>query len=246
MGNGLYDTEPVKLLAISASPRRNGNSQFLLDTVLEYTRNQKFEVETKRISLAEKKVSACIGCLACYSNGGKCVIKDRFEEVRSLWKEADCILYCTPVYVAGLPGQLKCLIDRLSNADYGLPVRGARHMKTVGVIAQGGDFFGGGAELCMVDIMRHAAMMNCVYVPPDASYIGSGGWVWDSHADAMREKAELMTEDYRLTLETAKSVITRSVEMAAIIKSGAAQLRGRLGTDPSYQYFYDRNISGEE
>lgn len=245
MGNGSYSAEPVKLLAISASPRRKGNSQFLLDTVLEYAGEQKFTVETKRVSLSDKKVSACMGCLACYNNGGRCVIKDQFEEVRKLWKEADCILYCTPVYVAGIPGQLKCLFDRLSNADYGLPIRGVRHMKTIGAIAQGGDFFGGGAELCMVDIMRHAAMMNCVYVPPDTSYIGSGGWVWDSHANAMREKAKLMTEDYRLTLETAKSVITRSVEMAAIIKNGTKALRERLGEDLAYQYFYDRNISGE-
>ena len=44
-------------------------------------------------------------------------------------------------------------------------------------------------------------MMNCVYIPPDTSYIGSGGWVWDSHGNAMKEKAGLMTEDYRLTLE---------------------------------------------
>ena len=165
--------KPVRLLAVSASPRKKGNSQFLLDTVLEYTKTLKFEVDIKRISLSDRKVEPCIGCLACYKNGGRCVLKDGFEDVRQLWKWADCILYCTPVYVAGIPGQLKCLFDRLSNADYGLEIRGARHMKTIGAISQGGDFFGGGAELCMVDIMRHAAMMNCVYIPPDTSYIGS-------------------------------------------------------------------------
>ena len=40
----------------------------------------------------------------------------------------------------------------------------------------------------------------------------------------MKEKAGLMTEDYRLTLETAHSIIQRSVEMAAIIRSGSADL----------------------
>ena len=231
---------PVRLLAISGSPRKRGNSQFLLDTVLEYTKTLKFEVDVKRISLSEQKVRPCMGCLACYKNSGCCVLKDDFEGVRRLWKRADCILYCTPVYVAGIPGQLKCLMDRLSNADYGLEIRGARHMKTIGVISQGGDFFGGGAELCMMDIMRHAAMMNCVYIPPDASYIGSGGWVWDSHSNAMKEKAGLMTEDYRLTLETAHSIIQRSVEMAAIIRSGSSSLRDILEKDKAYRYYFEK------
>lgn len=245
MENGLYNIEPIRLLAISGSPRMKGNSQFLLDTVLKYASELKYEVELKRFSLAEKKIGPCIGCLACYKNGGNCVIKDQFEEARRLWKEADCVLYCLPVYVAGIPGQLKCFIDRLSNADYGLPVRGTRYMKTIGVIAQGGDFFGGGAELCMIDIMRHAAMMNCVYIPPDASYIGSGGWVWDSHIHAMREKSERMTEDYKMTVETARSILMRSVEMAAIIKSGAQIQKEKLEKDASYAYFYSRSVSAE-
>lgn len=238
--------KPVRLLAVSASPRKKGNSQFLLDTVLEYTKTLKFEVDIKRISLSDRKVEPCIGCLACYKNGGRCVLKDGFEDIRQLWKWADCILYCMPVYVAGIPGQLKCLFDRLSNADYGLEIRGARHMKTIGAISQGGDFFGGGAELCMVDIMRHAAMMNCVYIPPDTSYIGSGGWVWDSHCNAMKEKAGLMTEDYRLTLETAHSIIQRSVEMAAIIRSGCADLRDDLMEDAAYRYYLEKADALEE
>ena len=119
-------------------------------------------------------------------------------------------------------------------------------MKTIGAISQGGDFFGGGAELCMVDIMRHAAMMNCVYIPPDTSYIGSGGWVWDSHCNAMKEKAGLMTDDYRLTLETAHSIIQRSVEMAAIIRSGCADLRDDLMEDAAYRYYLEKADALEE
>lgn len=98
----------------------------------------------------------------------------------------------------------------------------------------------------MADIMRHAAMMNCVYIPPDTSYIGSGGWVWDSHGNAMKEKAGLMTEDYRLTLETAHSIIQRSVEMAAIIRSGSADLRDDLMEDAAYRYYFEKADALEE
>lgn len=240
MANGLSEKKPIRLLAISASPRKNGNTQFILEQAVKCIENQKFPVELTTFSFAGKKMESCLGCLACYKNGGNCIIKDSFEIIRRLWKESDCILYCTPVYVAGIPGQLKNFIDRLSNADYGMEIRGARHMKTIGVIAQGGDFFGGGAELCMVDIMRHAAMMNCIYIPPDASYIGSGGWVWDSHRKAMQEKAQLDTKDYQLTLENACNIITRSVEMAAVIREGAGKLKSVLEKDEKYRYYYER------
>lgn len=231
---------PIKLLVISASPRRNGNTVFLMEEVLKDVSNQAYEVQTVKVSLGEQRIGPCVGCLACYKNGGVCILKDQFEEIRQLWKSADAILYFTPVYVAGIPGQLKCFIDRLSNADYGLDIRGARHLKAIGVVSQGGDFFGGGAELCMIDIMRHAAMMNCVYVPPDTSYIGAGGWVWDSHTHAMEEKAEMNTPDYEMTIKTARNILKRTIETAAILKSGTLSEWEYLKGDLAYQYYYER------
>ena len=49
-----------------------------------------------------------------------------------------------------------------------------------------------------------------------------------------------MTEDYRLTLETAHSIIQRSVEMAAIIRSGSSSLRDILEKDKAYRYYFEK------
>ena len=231
---------PIKLLAISASPRKEGNCAFLLNEVLKCINECSFPVDLEKESLAGKRIDGCCGCLACYKNGGCCVIKDDFESLRQKWKDADCVLYCTPVYVAGIPGQLKCFLDRLNNSDFGLPVPSLRYMKTISVISQGGDFFGGGAELTMLDIIRHAAMIKCVFIPPDGSYIASGGWVWDSHTKAMEDKAKKGTYDYELTLKTARSIVFRSVETAAMLLEGAAVLKERLEGDPHYSAFYER------
>ena len=62
--------KPVRLLAISASPRKKGNSQFLLDTVLEYTKTLKFEVDVKRISLSDRKVSLVLAALPVIKTEG--------------------------------------------------------------------------------------------------------------------------------------------------------------------------------
>ncbi len=64
--------------------------------------------------------------------------------------------------------------------------------------------------------------------------------------NAMKEKAGLMTEDYRLTLETAHSIIQRSVEMAAIIRSGSADLRDDLMEDAAYRYYFEKADALEE
>lgn len=228
--------KPIKLLAISASPRLRGNSQYLLERALEGLRDCGIPVEVTRYSFAGKSFRGCIGCLKCYGNGGQCVIKDDFQALRQLWLDSDCVIYCSPVYVAGIPGQLKCFIDRLNNSEFGLyPVLSVRHMKAIGAILQGGDF-PGGQELGMVDIMRHAAMANCLYVAPDGSYFGSGGWADGPEGTELEKKAARGAPDASIMLNTAQSTVRRCVEMAAIVRCGAEVLSGELLKDQHYKY----------
>lgn len=226
--------KPIKVLGISASPRSNGNSVYLLHQALSVLSNSNFPTQITEYSFAGKNFHCCIGCLKCYDNGGRCVFSDDFTHLRQLWLESDCIIYCSPVYVAGIPGQLKCFIDRLNNSEFGYyPVRSIRHMKPIGAIMQGGDF-PGGQELCMVDIMRHAAMANCIYIAPDGSYFGSGGWADGPDGIELKRKVSEKTLDAQIMIETAQSVVLRSVEMAAIIRTGINQLESTLKNDPHY------------
>ena len=232
--------KPVRLLAISASLRKNGNTEYLMDETLKIAEKSVFPVEVKKYKFSGKKFGPCLGCLSCYKNGGVCVVKDDFFELRDLWNDSDAVIYYAPVYAAGIPGQLKCFIDRLGNEAFGADPRfGNRHNKPIGAIIQGGDFFGG-AEFTVFDIMRHAGMLNCLYTPPDGSYFGSCGWVYDTHAKSMREKFELNTKDHQVMMKTAYSVIERVIETAAIVKAGVEALKDDLSKIDEYKKILDR------
>ena len=238
--------KPVRLLAISASPRKQGNTAFLLEEGLKEFEKQPFPVEVERYDFFRKKIQPCIACLKCYTNGGKCILPDDFEELRQKWLQADAVLYSVPVYVVGIPGQLKCFLDRLHNATgHYYTVRSVRHMKPIGCIAQGCDL-SGGQELAMLDIMRHASLINSLYISPDGSYIGAGGWADGMEKELLRQKAETDTRDIQISIQAARSVVRRTVEAAAVVKAGACQLAEALKPDARYGPLLARSREDKE
>ena len=99
-----------KVLILSASPRKRGNSDLLCD---EFMRGAKEAGNhTEKIFLRDKKINYCTGCIACQKNGGKCVQKDDMAEVLDKMVAADIIVMATPVYFYTMNGQMKTLIDR--------------------------------------------------------------------------------------------------------------------------------------
>jgi multimeric flavodoxin WrbA len=112
-----------KVLVLSASPRKGGNSDLLCDQFMlgaKETGNQ-----AEKIFLRDKKINYCTGCGTCQSNGGKCVQKDDMAEVLDKIIAADVIVMATPVYFYTMNGQMKTLIDRtcpryteISNKDF--------------------------------------------------------------------------------------------------------------------------------
>ena len=72
------------------------------------------------ISLKGKDIKYCIGCLSC-QNTGSCVLTDDVADIMSKVKEAEVIVYATPIYYYEMCGQMKTLLDRLNpifSADY--------------------------------------------------------------------------------------------------------------------------------
>ena len=240
---------PIKFLAISASPRRNGNTAYLMGRALESLQTSLFDVDIKTYTFSGKRFFPCCGCLKCYNNGGECIFKDDFDELRQLWLDADCILYASPVYHAGIPGQLKTFIDRLGNSLFGYyPVSCMRHMKIIGLISQGGDF-PGGQELCAIDIMRHAALSDCLYIAPDGSYFCSSAWADGPNGIELAAKSTRKTPDIEISIKTAQSTVKRMIEMAAIVLAGAQMLEPKLKSDKYYTSLYTRiatNINNTE
>lgn len=99
-----------KVLILSGSPRRGGNSDTLCDEFLKGAVAAGNEVE--KIFLAEKKIAPCSGCYFCQNHGGRCVFNDDMGEILQKMIDADVLVLSTPVYFYSLSSQLKAAIDR--------------------------------------------------------------------------------------------------------------------------------------
>jgi len=234
----------IKVLGISGSPRRYGNSQFLLEHALESAKAAAPDlVETEPYTIAGKKFAGCISCLKCADLKGECVQKDDFQELRDKWYEADVVIYSLPVYHMSVPGQVRCFIDRLGNATYcyynmSVP----KVMKVIGAIAQGLHIFSG-QENVMMQIINHAFLMGCIPVSGDGPecYIGAGGWTSnDFGVGALKQQTADGQLDATMTLNGARSIAKRAVELSLMLKSGADMNRDRLSKDPMYGSFFKR------
>lgn len=104
-----------KVLIISTSLRNNANSEILARETERGAKDAGHDVEF--VTLKDKEIKFCIGCLACHKHG-KCVINDDANEITAKMKNADIIVWATPVYYYEMSGQMKTMIDR-ANSLYG-------------------------------------------------------------------------------------------------------------------------------
>lgn len=106
------------VLIISTSLRSKSNSQALADAFLAGAKAAGNTVE--KITLQQKSLAFCKGCLAC-QNLKKCVIQDDAGEIIEKMRRADVIAFATPIYYYEMSGQMKTLLDRanpLYSSDY--------------------------------------------------------------------------------------------------------------------------------
>ena len=105
----LQENKKMKILVLTGSPRKNGNSNTLADYFIKGASEAGHQVV--RFDAAFKNVHPCTGCNACGMNG-PCVFKDDFEFVRQHLVDADVVVFATPMYYFGISAQLKTVIDR--------------------------------------------------------------------------------------------------------------------------------------
>ena len=98
-----------KVLIISSSLRAGSNSEILAHEAEKGALAAGNEVEF--ISLKDKNIKFCIGCMTCQETH-KCVIKDDMPELMTKVRDADVIIFTTPIYYYEMSGQLKTFLDR--------------------------------------------------------------------------------------------------------------------------------------
>lgn len=98
------------LVALFGSPRREGNTDMLLENFLKGVEETKaYNIE--RIYLRDLKMSPCLEIYKC-KESGRCIINDDFQKIFDLIEEADVISLATPVMFYTVSAHTKILMDR--------------------------------------------------------------------------------------------------------------------------------------
>lgn len=121
----------MKILVVTGSPRKGGNTEIMAETFAEAARERGHEVPVWKLS--EKKVEPCLGCEYCVSHGGVCVQQDDMNEILKDVRTTDMLVIASPIYWFDVSAQTKCFIDRL----YGVAQKGF-HISSMAMLLNSG------------------------------------------------------------------------------------------------------------
>lgn len=102
----------MKVTLFNGSPRKEGNTTYLLKTVSDQLESHGIETETIRIG--GTVLRGCVACFGCVQNkDGRCVMaNDALNDHLDKMRESDGIIIGTPTYFADVTAEVKALIDR--------------------------------------------------------------------------------------------------------------------------------------
>ncbi len=100
----------MRILGIVGSPRKNGNTEILMNEALKVARDA--GCETEIFLMSEKQVAPCVACYGCFKVGS-CVVQDDMQELYKMMERADGIIFGSPVYFGSITAQAKAVMDRM-------------------------------------------------------------------------------------------------------------------------------------
>ena len=157
----------MKILGLSFSPRKDGNTVVLLDQALSGAKEE--GAETELYTIAGKDITPCDGCWGSRKTG-ECHIKDDMQEVYEKLLEADGIIFGTPVYFYNMTGPGKTVIDRT------IALGGRLANKVGGIVSVAGSF---GLADTVKDLYFYMITRRMIPASFVAAYAGGKGDVKD-------------------------------------------------------------------
>lgn len=100
----------MKVLLINSSPKPEGNTSIVLNTMADIFHEN--GIETEMVHIGNKDIRGCIACGYCKTHG-KCVFNDLVNETAPLLEEADGVVVGSPVYYANANGTAHSFMQRL-------------------------------------------------------------------------------------------------------------------------------------
>ncbi|MBD3193956.1 MAG: hypothetical protein GF317_02805 [Candidatus Lokiarchaeota archaeon] len=109
----------MKILVIISSYRKNGHTSKVVDILREHLHGHISEdptqVNIEKIFLGDYKINHCMGCRLCMEKGEEfCPLKDDVPILKEKMKQADAVVFASPVYVGDVSSSMKALIDRFA------------------------------------------------------------------------------------------------------------------------------------
>ncbi|MBR2531650.1 MAG: flavodoxin family protein [Lachnospiraceae bacterium] len=101
----------MKIAVLNGSPK-TGNTAAMVDAFAQGAKEAGHEVEI--LHVGRMKIGGCLACEYCHGKGeGTCVQKDDMEKVMPAYKEADMVVFASPIYYFDMSAQLSAAIQRV-------------------------------------------------------------------------------------------------------------------------------------
>ena len=101
----------MNIVGFSGSPHKSGNTSWAVETILDAARQDGNQVAM--FNYADINIEPCRACFNCKSGGGDCIIKDDMHSVYTELKDADALVFGSPIYMGQMTAQAKIFMDRL-------------------------------------------------------------------------------------------------------------------------------------
>ncbi len=171
----------MKVIGISGSPRKDGNTEILVKYALEPFREQGWEVQ--EFFLSGKVIKPCRGCETCRATGVCTITDDDMTYIYEEFKTCNAFIIGSPVYYRNITAQLKALFDRSFAFGIKRPLEG----KVGGAIAVGrGE--GGGQSLVLSIIHNYYLSLGAICVPCEINGLSARA---DKCGDVLKQENRL-------------------------------------------------------
>lgn len=175
----------MKVVAFMGSPKKEGNTATLLNQFLNGIKESGENVDVKNIYLKENKISPCMACNYC-KREGKCIQNDDMQNLYEVFKEADFLVFATPIYWWSMSAQLKTFIDR----TYALREKDRKGKKAYLIMTYGGEAPNLGPELTKKTFEE-------IFDYVGIEYLGSYGVCTDDYMP-VKENTKALEEIYTI------------------------------------------------
>lgn len=106
-----YMEKKMNVMGFIASPRKEGNTAWIVNKILEGAKEEGAEIQSWYFS--DLDIKPCWGCFSCHNGDRGCIINDDMQKLNDAIDHADAIVFGSPIYMGQMSAQAKIFTDRL-------------------------------------------------------------------------------------------------------------------------------------